>query len=177
MNDNKNLLILGAGQYGQVAREIAEQMGIFREIDFLDDSAQLAVGRLDDCINLAGQYKYAVVAIGNPDLRLAYLEKLESAGYNLATLVSSNAYLSPSATIEDGCIIEAFSAVNAHSHIGRGTFLCLSAIVNHDSKVGDGCTLQCGSIVPSNMTVPKKTRLCYREVFEDKKYIVEACDV
>ena len=34
---NKNLLILGAGQYGQVAKEIAEDIGYFEKISFLDD--------------------------------------------------------------------------------------------------------------------------------------------
>ena len=37
MAANKNLLILGAGQYGQVAKEVAETMGIFDDVAFLDD--------------------------------------------------------------------------------------------------------------------------------------------
>ena len=35
---NKNLLILGAGQYGVMAKEIAEAMGAFDRIAFLDDA-------------------------------------------------------------------------------------------------------------------------------------------
>lgn len=38
---NKDLLILGAGQYGMVAKEIAEAMNCFQKIDFLDDVNQL----------------------------------------------------------------------------------------------------------------------------------------
>ena len=34
---NKNLLILGAGQYGQVAEEIAEQSEMFETVALLDD--------------------------------------------------------------------------------------------------------------------------------------------
>lgn len=34
---NKNLLILGAGQYGQVAEEIAEQSEMFETVVLLDD--------------------------------------------------------------------------------------------------------------------------------------------
>ena len=33
----KNLLIIGAGQYGVVAKEIAESMKCFEKIDFVDD--------------------------------------------------------------------------------------------------------------------------------------------
>ncbi len=42
------LLILGAGQYGFVAREVAEAMGCFTSIDFLDDHSDIAIGKLDD---------------------------------------------------------------------------------------------------------------------------------
>ena len=34
---NKNLLIIGAGALGIVAKEIAESMGIFEKIAFVDD--------------------------------------------------------------------------------------------------------------------------------------------
>ena len=42
---NKNLLILGAGQYGQVAKEIAEETGYFDKIAFLDDNSEQAIGK------------------------------------------------------------------------------------------------------------------------------------
>ena len=35
---NKNLLILGAGIFGTVMKELAEEMGVFEKIDFLDDT-------------------------------------------------------------------------------------------------------------------------------------------
>ena len=37
MSTNKNLLILGAGPYGQVAKEIAEQSEMFETVTLLDD--------------------------------------------------------------------------------------------------------------------------------------------
>ena len=42
---NKNLLIIGAGDYGQIAYEIAEAMERFEKIDFLDDNSELAIGK------------------------------------------------------------------------------------------------------------------------------------
>ena len=42
----QNLLILGAGQYGMVAKEIAESMRKYDHIDFLDDNNPIAVGKL-----------------------------------------------------------------------------------------------------------------------------------
>ena len=44
----KNLLIIGAGQYGMVAKEIAESMKCFEKIDFVDDVYPSAVGKICD---------------------------------------------------------------------------------------------------------------------------------
>jgi len=38
---NRNLLIIGAGIYGMVAKEIAESTNRFERIDFVDDSAKI----------------------------------------------------------------------------------------------------------------------------------------
>ena len=35
---NKNLLILGAGMFGTVVKEIAWSTGLFEKVDFLDDT-------------------------------------------------------------------------------------------------------------------------------------------
>ncbi len=82
---NKNLLILGAGQYGTVVKEIAQSMGCFEKIDFLDDSYGIdnpnyheeAIGKIEHSENYAGDYTFAIPAIGNPVKRLELIEKLE----------------------------------------------------------------------------------------------------
>ena len=43
-----NLLILGAGQFGLMVKEIAESMSCFDKIDFLDDNNEIAIGKLCD---------------------------------------------------------------------------------------------------------------------------------
>lgn len=59
----KKLLILGAGQYGFVAKEVAEAMGCYSHIDFLDDYSDIAVGKLNDIDTI--EYDEAFIAIGN----------------------------------------------------------------------------------------------------------------
>ena len=61
---NKNLLILGAGQYGLVAREIALSMRCFEKIDFLDDKSELAIGRLEDYEKYTAGYSCAITESG-----------------------------------------------------------------------------------------------------------------
>lgn len=182
MNKNKNLLILGAGQYGQVAKETAELMGSFGKISFLDDRYvaedgkckgkqcdKSIIGAIDGFNGFVEEYAYAFVAIGNPAVRFIYTEKLKDAGYCIPVLVHPKAYVSPSAQIGEGSIVEAMAVVNANTTIAECTYVCAGAVVNHNCVIGEGCTLQCGSDVPANSVMPEKTMLGYNEVYV-KKY-------
>lgn len=161
----ENLLILGAGQYGMVAKEIAEDMGCFAEIAFLDDSNGIAIGKLGDYEKFAAGYKYATVAIGHPDLRLQYIKKLEKAGFHIPLLISPRAWVARSAKVEEGSIIEPMAVVNANATVSAGVMICAGAIVNHNAVVGRGCQLQCGSVVAARAQLAEKAKLNYGEVF------------
>lgn len=172
MTYNKNLLIAGAGQYGQVAKEIAVSMGCFEKIAFLDDGYNeedakdtSMVGKLYNYESFVAEYSYAVVAIGCPELRLEYIRKMQDKHFKIATLVSPQAYISPSAQIMCGSIVEAAAVINSNVNIAIGVYVCAGAIVNHNSFIGDGCTLQCGSVVPASSLVLAKTVLGYNEVY------------
>ena len=78
---NKNILIFGAGQFGLMIKEIVESINCFDKADFLDDDNEIAIGKLSDYEKFSDDYRYAVVAIGNPDVRLSYIQKLEVAAY------------------------------------------------------------------------------------------------
>ena len=172
---NKNLLILGAGQYGQVAKEIAESMGCFEKISFLDDMFSekdewngIIIGKLCDYVKFVAEYSYAVVAIGCSELRLEYIKKLHNKCFDVTTLISPKAYVSPSAQIRCGSIIEAGAVINPTASVAIGVYVCAGAVVNHNSFVDDGSTLQCGSIIPANSFVSAKTKLGYNEVYTSK---------
>lgn len=162
---NKNLLILGAGQYGMVAKEIAEDMGCFEKIAFLDDKSELAIDKLECYEKYSQEYSHAIVAIENADLRLEYIKKLEESLFKIAILVSPRAYVSPSAQLMKGTIIEPMAVVSANSLVAIGVIVCAGAIVDHNAAVGDGCLLQCGSVVSSGNAMKMKNTLEYNEVF------------
>lgn len=162
---NNNLLILGAGQYGQVAKETAEAMGKFNKIAFLDDEAECAIGKLADYEKFAGKYSYAFVAIGNAELRSELLQKLEDVSYMLAVIVHPKAIVSPSAQIGKGSIVEAGAVINTNSVVAIGCFISANAVINHNSFVGDCCHIDCNATVPSGVVVYAKTKVrsnvCY----------------
>ena len=101
-----NLLIIGAGQYGAMLKESARALNMYDKIDFLDDHSEEAIGTLADCAKFTDRYQCAIVAIGNADIRLEITDKLKEAGYEIVSFVSRRAYVSPSAKIAEGCVIE-----------------------------------------------------------------------
>ena len=154
-----NLLILGAGQYSFVVRETARAMGCFEKIDCLDDNHPNAIGTLSDYLKFAESYDTAFVAIGNPDLRLAWLEKLERAGYILPVLVHPKAYVSPSARVMGGSIVEPMAVVQSNAVVEKGCLICAGSIVNHNALVESGSQIDGGGIVMSNGAVPPGTKV------------------
>lgn len=163
---NNNLLILGAGGYGHVVREIAEDTGIFDKIDFLDDSSPLAIGKFGDAEKFLKGYRNAVVALGNAELRLGYIEKLRAAGFQIPAIISPKAYVSNSAKIGNGTIVEPFSAVNANSEVGIGVLLRCGSVIDHNAKVGDFCYIDCGVVVKANNSVGFKIKIAANSVVE-----------
>ena len=163
---NNNILILGAGGYGHVVREIAEDLGIFDKIDFLDDSSPLAIGKFGDAEKFLKGYPNAVVALGNAELRLGYIEKLRAAGFQIPAIISPKAYVSKSAKIGNGTIIEPFSAVNANSEVGIGVLLRCGSVIDHNAKVGDFCYIDCGVVVKANNSVGFKIKIAANSVVE-----------
>lgn len=161
------LLILGAGQYGFVAKEVAEDMGCFTQIDFLDDHSEIAIGKLNDIDDI--EYDAAFVAIGNPAVRAHYLGRIKRA----ATLIHPKVFVSPSANISEGCIIEAGAVISTDTKIGKGTIVMANAVVGHNATVGECCQLKYNCTIPENGVVPDKTKVDCNVVFRDISAIDE----
>ena len=166
---NPKLLIIGAGQYAQVVRDIAISLECYAEIAFVDDHAPLVgevIGRTADLEALHGRFAHAIVAIGNPALRRELTERLLALGYKVPVLIHPRGWVSPTATVAPGCVIEASAVVNAHASLGTATLVCAGAVVNHNAVVGAYCQIDCNATVPARSNVPENTKLPAGTVFE-----------
>lgn len=169
---NKNLLILGAGQYGTVVKEIAKSMNCFEKIDFLDDSFGMdnpnyheeAIGKIEMLDEHRVDYFYAIPAIGDPDKRLELLEALIENGYQIPVLVSPKAYVSPLAQLQKGAVVEPLAGIHANVVIGEATYISMGAVVNHNAIVLNGCHIDCNAVVMSGALVASKTDVAPGEI-------------
>lgn len=169
-----NLLIVGAGSYALVAAEIAADMGCFGKIAFIDDKAETlrngtpVIGTTRDIGSLAEEYGYAVVAIGNPEVRLSLLDKIrKETACQIPALISPRAYVSPSAKIMSGCVIEPMAVVHTACLIEEGCILSAGAVVNHESVCGKGVHVDCNGTVASYTCVPAGMKICSGEVYKN----------
>jgi sugar O-acyltransferase (sialic acid O-acetyltransferase NeuD family) len=74
-------------------------------------------------------------AIGSV-MRMGIVRRLVGEGRELTTLVHPTAVVSPSASIEPGCVVWPLVVVGAHSRIGEGTVLNRGALVGHHTDIG-----------------------------------------
>lgn len=165
---NRNLLILGAGQYGAVVKEIAESMARFDKISFLDDNFigddlnchQASIGKISDLEKFSHAYTYAIPAIGNPEVRMELIKKInEIKTYKVPVIVSPRAYVSPSAQIQSGAVIEPLAGVHANAIVGTASFISMGAVVNHNAVVSEGCHIDNNAVVMAGAIVRAKTKV------------------
>ena len=163
----EKLLILGAGQYGSVVYEIANALQCYETIDFLDDKNPVAIGGLQDYEKFIETYDSTIVAIGNTDMRFDYIEKLKMAGYKIATLIHPTAYVSPSSTIGEGCVVEPLAGIHANTVVETGCLISMGALVNHNAVLGAGSHIDCGSVVAARAVVSAKTKVLANTLFSE----------
>ena len=157
-----NLLIVGAGGYGQLVREIAELTGRYERIDFLDDAYESAVGKLCDLKQVQKDYDGGIVAIGNPKIREKVYLEIE----NPITLIHPSAVISKSAKICRGCVIEANAVISTGAVVKDCSYICAGAVVNHNATVSEFCQVNCNAVVAAGTVLTKGMKLESCEVWK-----------
>lgn len=168
----KSLLILGAGIYSAVIFEIAMESGEFSKIAFLDDRNSVTPfggrveGKISELGEISKRFTHAIAGIGNPDVRLEMTKKIEEeTGCSLAVLVSPRAYVSKSATLGDGCVIEPMAVVHSCCRLGKGCLVSAGAVINHAAVCSDFVHVDCNGTVEGFACVPEKTKVYAGTVF------------
>ena len=152
----KKLLIVASKRYGDYVKEIAESMGCFEAISFVDNDREGAIGKLEEVETFYPEYSCAIAACDDGAERLEWNKKLEAL-YNIPVLFHMDSTISPSANLMPGCIVEPRAVVGCGSTIGQATVIGANSVVEPYCLVGDSCTLKSGTIVKSTSMVAMNT--------------------
>jgi sugar O-acyltransferase (sialic acid O-acetyltransferase NeuD family) len=159
-----SLVILGAGGHGKVCAEIAFSKGCYDSISFSDDGMdrgtqilQWKVGYHDaDLLQLDRVTTEFIIGMGQITSGTArerlYLW-LQNRDIKIATLISSTALVSPSASIGMGTVVGHMALVQTSASISQNCIINSRALVEHDSSVGNHVHLATGSILNGNTTI------------------------
>ncbi|MDD4495669.1 MAG: hypothetical protein PHV32_15250, partial [Eubacteriales bacterium] len=151
-----NLLILGAGGYGHTVKEIAEKIGIFDKIAFLDDNTSVPEA-IDICKNFKrykSSFPCAFPAFGDCALRKHWIDILSENGMILPRIIDPAASISPSSVIADAVVIEANATINAQTTIGRGCIISSNALIDRGAVLSEAVHADSSSTTTKDSFVP-----------------------
>ena len=136
---------------GREVHDIAHAAG--RSVaGFLDDAAPV-LGSIDSADPLAAEY---VVAVGDPQIRVALVRRLAARGCRFATVIHPSAVIGSRTELASGCVVAAFAYVGPDSRVGPHTVLNVNSLVGHDCVVGDFCVLSPFAAINSECQVDRE---------------------
>lgn len=161
----KSILIIGAGEFGQMVQETVKELG-YEEVVFLDDAVKHSnvIGRCSDYKAFLEKYDTAIAALGDNGQRLYWTEKLLDAGYHVPAIVHSSAVISPSAHIGAGSFVMQRAVVNTNTVVEEGVLINSGAVVDHDSHIAKGAHIGLGSVVKANCQIEEGRKVEAGEV-------------
>ena len=156
----KDLIIIGAGGHGRVIADIAQKIGLYENIAFLDDGNMKESMGLPIYGKVSDMEKYIstadiFVAIGNNQIREALTEKLISLEANVPTLIHPSAIIGACVEIGVGTAIMAGTVINPCSKIGKGVILNTCSSVDHDCIIQDYCHIAVGVHIAGTVCLNK----------------------
>ncbi len=167
-----NLIIIGAGGYGQTVADVAQQLGRYEKIVFLDDNkvSDDVVGKCSDFEKFIADDTEIYPAFGNNEVRMSFLEKLEKAGANLPTIIHKTAFVSPRATVEKGSVVLPMAVVNTDVVVKKGCIINCGCVIDHGCVIENGTHICIGALVKAENRIPAFMKVEAGQVIENRTY-------
>lgn len=155
----RNLIIIGGGEHARVVAEAAgTQPEAWNVVGFVDcQPCPRAVERLG-LRQLAGDeeglerardswFVLGIGRLGSATLRRQLVARYSAAGARWATVVHSETWISPTATLRDGAVVLAGATVNTGATLGAHSVVNTGTIIEHDVTLGDYAMAAPGVVV------------------------------
>lgn len=160
----KDLIIIGAGGHGRVIADIAQKLGMYKTISFLDDGNAKETMGLPIIGKTSNVEKYIdtadiFVAIGNSKVRSDFIEQLLAMGAKVPTLIHPSAIIGACVEIGAGTAIMAGAVINPCSKLGKGVILNTCSSIDHDCIIGDYCHIAVGVHIAGTVSLGDKVWL------------------
>jgi len=169
--DPIRLVIFGGGGHGKVIIDLVRALGTYQLVGVLDDHLHpgtliLGVPVLGGSEALPRLYEQgvhkvinAVGAIGHVEVRVQIFDMLRQAGFLFPTVIHPMAFVEPSAKIEDGVQILAKSYISSSATIDFGTLINAGVVVSHDCNLGKYVNLSPGAMLAGGVVLKDRVQV------------------
>ena len=176
----KPLIIIGAGGHGRVIADIAQKLGVYETISFLDDGEAKENMGLPITGKTSEVEKYIAsadifVAIGNGKIRGDFIERLLAMGASIPVLIHPSSIIGACVEVGLGTAIMAGAVINPCTSIGKGVIVNTCSSVDHDCKIGDCAHISVGAHVAGSVTVGKYSWIGAGGIVKNNLSICESC--
>ena len=166
----KDLIIIGAGDFGRETIWVAERMNLIKPVwnilGFVDDGK---VGEEIDGYPVLGSVEwlrsypkeiYVTCAIANGEIKERIWNcLLQNVSIHMATLIDPSAIIGRNCIIGEGCIICAGTVLTVNCKLGKNCIANLNCTFGHDTVLGDFCTVHPGCNVSGKVNVGARSIL------------------
>ena len=156
--------IYGSGGTGRNVKEIAEVIGTWNEIVFIDDTVKSGiykgVCRMPfQCFvqKYSKEAAEVIIALGEPEHKINLYNKVKKAGYDFANVIHPSAEISPSATVGRGLIIKNGSIVSSDAVIEDNVCLEFNALIGHNCVIHRNCQISSMVVVGGDSEIGEGT--------------------
>jgi sugar O-acyltransferase (sialic acid O-acetyltransferase NeuD family) len=127
--------------------DIKETLNVKYNIPYLGDDSNIS--------QYISSYSFLITVgqIQSPSIRVNLYNKLKALKANLPVIISSNAYVSPYASISEGTIIMHGAIVQFNAKIGVNCIINDRALIEHDASVGNHCHISTAAVLNGKVTV------------------------
>jgi sugar O-acyltransferase (sialic acid O-acetyltransferase NeuD family) len=168
----QRVLCAGAGSFAEEVADVARQAGIevvacIEGLDRVrvDHQASPPVIWLDEQADFEPDLPL-IVGIGSVERR-GLVEQLQATGRRLLSVRHPAAVVSPSATVDEGCVIFPGVIVGARTRIGTGSLINRGALIGHHTRIGRHCTIGPGANIAGHVSLGDQVQVAMAAVVRD----------
>lgn len=171
-SNTKDLVIIGAGDFGREMANVVERINAAESIPewnligFIDDNPNIQ-GTLIDGYKVIGTINnlnemngvHAICSLGVASTRKRVLERITNPSIKYATLIDPDARIYKDVEIDEGSIVCGGSILAIHTRVGKHVVINLNCTLGHDDIVEDYCVINPGVNISGKVIVRQASDL------------------
>ncbi len=162
----EKILLIGGGGHCKSVIDVIESQNRFEIAGIVDKKDLIGekvlgyevIASDDDLDELVNKCKYAVITVGqlkSVDTRIKLFQLLKKIGFELPVIISSRAYVSKYAQVDEGTVVMHDALINAGAIIKTNCIINSKALIEHDAIINENCHISTCAVINGGVIVEK----------------------